>query len=126
PDAVRVVAVQARLCDCLLRGTEREQDVAVEPACLLRRYEAGRIEVLDLRRNPHGQTVGVEGADPVDAALAGHRGAPGLRRRAADRCDCPETRDGYPPHGLEAMRGRRPPAARARRTCPSWRRSSWP
>ena len=57
------------------RRGDAEQDVALELARLLRRDDLRRVEALHLAGDPHGQPVGVEGRDPVDAALAGDRGA---------------------------------------------------
>ena len=57
PDAVRVEAVQARVGERLLGGAEREHDVAVEPAQLLRVREPGRVEVLHLGGDAHRQPV---------------------------------------------------------------------
>ena len=98
PDPVRVEAVQARVGERLLGRAEREHDVAVEPAQLLRVREPGRVEVLHLGGDPHRQPVRVEGADPVDPALAGDGRAPGLRRGVPDRRDRSQARDDDSPH----------------------------
>ncbi len=73
-------AVELRVGDRLLRGAEREEDVAVEPARVLWRSDRGRVEVLHLRRDAHRELARVERGDPVDAALAGDGGAPRRRR----------------------------------------------
>ncbi len=115
PDAGRVEAVQAGVGDRLLPGREREQDVAVDAARLFGRGDARRVEVLDLRGDPHGELRGVEGADEVDAALARDGGAPGRGRVVPDRGDGTEAGDGDATHaGIVAMRGR-PAAGQARR-----------
>src|SRR6266516_4653476 len=92
-DAVRIEPVQPRALDRLRTGGERHQDVAVELALLLRRGDAGRIEILDLGGNPNRVIARVEGADPVDPALTGKRGAPGFGRRVPERGDRSETGD---------------------------------
>ena len=93
-----VEAVQRRVVLGLDRGGEREEDVPVEPAGLLRAHEPGRVEVLDLGRDPHREAARVERLDEVDTALAGDRGAPGRRRVVSERRDRAETRDGDSPH----------------------------
>ena len=94
PGSGRVEAVQAGVVFRLDRGGKREQDVAVEPAGLLRADEPGRIEVLHLGRDPDREPARIERLDEVDPALAGDRGAPGRGRVVAERGDRPETRDG--------------------------------
>src|SRR6188508_2789564 len=66
-------------------GAEREQDVPVHPARLLRRRHRGRVEALDLARDPDRVLARVEGLDEVDATLAGDGGLPGRGRVEAER-----------------------------------------
>src|SRR5437763_15409009 len=70
PDAAGVEPVQAGALDSLLARRQRQQNVAVELPLLLRRGDAGWVEVLDLGRDTDGKLRRVEGADPVDSALA--------------------------------------------------------
>ena len=98
PDPRRVEAVQARVLDRLLGCPEREQDVAVELAHLLRRGDAARVEVLHLGRDPHGEAARVERADEDDPALARERGAPTRRRVEAERRDGSDPGDGDAAH----------------------------
>ena len=58
--------------------------------------DGGRVEVLDLARDPHREVARVEGLDEVDAALARERGAPGRRHVEPERRDRPDAGDGYP------------------------------
>ena len=58
----------------------------------------GRVEVLDLGGDPDRKVARVEGADPVDAALARARRPPRGRHVVAERRDRAEPRDGDPPH----------------------------
>ena len=80
PDPMGIEPVQSRIPNSLPPRGEGEQDVAVELALLLRRGGGARVEVLDLSGDTHRVIAGVEGADPVDPALAGKRGAPRLGR----------------------------------------------
>src|SRR5439155_13266504 len=50
-------------------------------------------EILDLGGNPNRVIARVEGADPVDPALTGKRGAPGFGSRVPERGDRSETGD---------------------------------
>ena len=77
-------------------AAERDQDVALELARLLRRGDRGRVEVLDLAGDPHREVARVEGLDQVDAALAGERRAPRRRHVEAERRDRPDAGDRYP------------------------------
>ena len=79
PDALRGVAVDARVGERLLGGAEREEDVAIEPLRLLRRGDRARVEVLHLAGDPTGRSS-VEGLDVVDAAPPGDGGLPRRRR----------------------------------------------
>ena len=97
-DARRVEAVQPRVLLRLDGGGEREQDVPVEPARLLRVDEAACIEVLDLGGDPDRELAWVERFDEVDAALARDGGAPGRGRVVAERRDRSQTRDRDSPH----------------------------
>ena len=98
-DARRLVrAVEARVGDGLARGREREQDVPLELAHLLRRGDRARIEVLHLGGDAHREAARVERADEVDAALSGDRRAPGRGRVVSDRRHRAEPRDDDPPH----------------------------
>ena len=76
-DARRVEAVQPGVGERLATGRDAEQHVALELPRLLRRDDLRRVEALHLAGDPHGQAVRVERGDPVDAALARERGAPG-------------------------------------------------
>jgi len=87
PDARGIEAVQPRVLHRLAPGAEGEQHVALELADLFRRGDLGRVEVLDLRRDPHGQPLGVERADPVDSAPPGDGGLPGGPSVVAERRD---------------------------------------
>ena len=58
------------------------------------RDDLARVEALHLGGDPHRQAVGVERRDPVDAALAGERRAPGRRRIEPERGDGPDAGDG--------------------------------
>ena len=82
----------------LLRRAEREQDVAVHPARLLRRRDRGGVEALHLAGDPDRELARVEGLDEVDAALARDGGLPGRRRVEPDRRDRAQPGDGDPSH----------------------------
>ena len=86
--------------------------------------EPGRIEVLDLGRDPDREAARVERLDEVDPALAGDRGAPGRRRVVAERRDCAETRDGDSPHAASLVLACRARTSHFRRWRPSSSRSS--
>src|SRR5262249_57156823 len=75
-----VVAVEARVLLRFDRGGDREQDVAVKPAGVLRGHGAARVEVLDLGGDTHREAARVERLDEVDPALARDGRAPGRRR----------------------------------------------
>ena len=93
-DAGRVVRpVEACVGDRLARGAEREQDVALELAHLLRRRDRRRVEILHLGRDSYREAARVERADEVDAALARDGRAPHRARVVADRRDRPEAGD---------------------------------
>src|SRR5207247_5655881 len=96
-----VEAVEAGVLHRLARGAEREQDVPLELAHVLRRRDLRRVEVLHLGCDAHGQPVDVEGADPVDAAAARDGGLPGRLGVVADRRDGPEPGDGDASHPLK-------------------------
>ena len=69
PDARRVEAVEPGVRDApRFAAATASSDVPVEPARLLRRHDARRIEVLDLGGDAHGELARVERADQVDAA----------------------------------------------------------
>ncbi len=95
PDTARhVMRVEPCVLDGLPPRLDREQDVPVEPAGLLRlATTVRRVEALDLGRDPHRELARVEGLDEVDAALAGDGGAPGRGRVVAERRDRPEPGD---------------------------------
>ena len=120
-----IESVQSRVLDRLLARDERHQDVAVELALLLRRGHAGRVEILDLSRYANGVFAGVESADPIDPALARQRGAPGLRRRVAERCDRSETGDDDSAHdcALDLPPPRSGCVPRRSLATPTWRTS---
>ena len=66
-DPVRLVLrVQPCVLERLSPRLDREQDIAVEPARLLRRDDLRRLEALDLGRNADRELAGVEGLDEVD------------------------------------------------------------
>src|SRR6185503_8679864 len=69
PDTRRVEAVQARVVERLAPGCDAEEHVALELPRFLRRDDRRRVESLHLAGDPDGQSIGVEGADPPDAAL---------------------------------------------------------
>ena len=74
----------------LARRADRDRHAALELARLLGRDDRGRVEVLDLARDPHREVARVERLDEVDAALARQRRAPGRGRVEAERRDRPE------------------------------------
>ena len=55
-------AVELRVGDAPPARPEREEHVAVEPPRLLRRGDLGRVEVLHLGGDAHGELARVEGA----------------------------------------------------------------
>src|SRR5579884_1357592 len=65
----------------------------VRIAAEVKDFDRGGVEVLHLRRDPHREAARVEGADEVDAALAGDRRTPRRRRIAAQRRDRTEPGD---------------------------------
>ena len=89
-----------------LPAASAEEHVALEPARLLRRDDVRHLEVLDLRRDAHGEPGGVERADEVDAALARNGGAPRGRRVVAERRDGSEPGDGDAAHRAILATGR--------------------
>src|SRR5262249_12317282 len=72
--------------------------VALEPPRLLRRHDAGAVEVLHLGRDAHGKLARVERANPVDPAATRDGSVPRRRRVVAERRDGAETRDDDPAH----------------------------
>ena len=82
----------------LLRGGQREQDVAVHAPRLLGAGHGDRIEALDLAGHPDGHVARVELRDLGDAGAPGEQRLPGLVRRQADRRDAADARDCDPFH----------------------------
>ena len=66
----------------------------------------GRIEALDLGRDPDGKLARVEGLDEVDAALAGDRGPPGRGRVETERRDRSQAGDPDATHRAIVVSGR--------------------
>ena len=99
PDPRWVESVQAGVRERLPAGGDTEQHVALELPRVLRRDDLARVEALHLGGDPHRQAVGVERRDPVDAALAGERGAPRRRRIEPERGDGPDPGDSDALHG---------------------------
>src|SRR4029453_12187799 len=82
-----------------------EQDVAVEPARLLRRDDVGgRLEVLDLGGDAHRELARVERLDPVDPAPARDRSLPCRGGVVPQRADRPEPGDRAASHPAKSMR----------------------
>ena len=105
PDPRGVEAVQARIVPRLLRGGDREEDVAVHPARLLGRHELAGVESAHLRGDPHRVLGGVERLDPPDAAATRDRGIPGRCGIEADRRDRPEAGDDDAAHDPRRLLG---------------------
>ena len=97
-DARRVEAVQPGVANRLSRGTEREEHIALELPDFLGRGDLTGVEILHLCGDADGQFARVEGANPVDSALARDRGTPGRLHVVAQRRDRAQSRDGDPSH----------------------------
>ena len=93
----------ARVSPCLARGGDREHDVALEPARILRPDDRLRLEVLDLGRDPDRKLARVEGADPVDPAPPRDSRVPRRRRVETEGCDGSETGDDDATHEGESV-----------------------
>ncbi len=102
PRPRRVEPVQAGVADGLPGRGDGEEDVPLEPARLLRRHDARRVELLDLGGHAHRELRRVERADPVDAAAPVDRCAPRRRGIVAERRDRSESGDDHSAHALRA------------------------
>ena len=98
PHPLGVEAVHPRVVHRLLRRREREEDVAVELAHVLRRRGARRVVVLHLARDPHRELARVECPDRVDAAAARHEALPRGPQVVPERRDRPDAGDRDFPH----------------------------
>ena len=94
PDAVGIEPLEPAVAQRFVACSHAEQDVPLELARLLGRNHVRRLEAGHLARDPDRQTVGVEGRDPADAALARERGAPRRRRIEPERRDTADAGDG--------------------------------
>ena len=96
--ARRILDRQRGVVGRLLRGGEREQDVAVHATRFLGAGHGDRIEALDLAGHPDRHVARVELRDLGDAGAAREQRLPGLVRRQADRRHAADARDRDPFH----------------------------
>ena len=96
--ARRVVDHECRIVGRLLRGGEREQDVAVHAPRFLGARDGDGIEALDLAGHADRHVARIELGDLGDAGAPREQRLPGLVGREPDRRDAADTRDRDPFH----------------------------
>ena len=103
PGASRIDLLDACVLPRFPRCGDREHDIALEPASILRAHRRNRVEPLHLGRDPDRVPRGVERLDESDTAPPRDRGVPRRARVEAERRDGSETRDDGAAHGRKSL-----------------------